>query len=109
VGAHPLPANEPCPCEPGVTVAPPGFVGSEFICDKPTAAARPGAGNVGRAFDPANPVWDTDVCGRAPDGLWVTTAGVQHDLDDDLILRLMHDQEIADENIALTRIELYVR
>lgn len=109
VSAHPLPLNEPCPCEAGVTVAAPAFVGAASICDKPTAAARPGAANELRAYDVANPIWDTDICGAAPDGVWTRATATAHVVTDDLVLRLMHDQETADENIALTRVELFIR
>ena len=83
-----------------------------FICDRPTlAGARP---NNGRAFDIQNPVWNTDVCGASSDGFWIRQTATAHDGDDDIELRLMGDQNTdgvnnPDENIALTRIELYIR
>lgn len=108
VGAHPIPGGEQCPCE-APTVAPPAFVGGSFVCDRPTLAARPGAANEGRAYDVANPVWDNNICPGFADGVWTRTTTTAHGLNDDLVLRLMHDQETADENIALTRIELFIR
>ena len=54
------------------------------------------------------------VCGSAADGYWSRTTDEPHDGDDDIELRLMGDQSTegvigADENIALTRIELFIR
>jgi hypothetical protein len=113
VGAHPNFSEgvNRCPCEEGST-QPPGFVGGEFICDRPTlAGARPGGG---RAYDVNNPVWDTNVCVAGSDGFWSRTTATAHDGDDDIELRVMGDQNTEDvgnpdENVALTRIELYVR
>jgi hypothetical protein len=67
-----------------------------------------------RAFDVNNPVWDTDVCGRSADGFWVKNTATAHSGTDDIEVRLMGDQNTdgvgsADENIALTRIEVYIR
>jgi hypothetical protein len=72
-------------------------------------AARPGAANEGRAYDVGNPVWDNNICPGFSDGVWTRTTTTAHGLEDDLVLRLMHDQPTADENIALTRIELFIR
>ena len=113
VGAHPNfdERVNRCPCDASAT-QPPGFVGGDFICDRPTLdGARPGNG---RAYDVGNPVWDTDVCGTSADGFWTRNTASAHDGNDDLELRLMHDQNTdgvanPDENIALTRIELYIR
>jgi hypothetical protein len=115
IGAHPFDAERVnrCPCEAGA-VQPPSFVGNAFFCDKPTAAgARPGNG---RAWDVGNPVWDgPDVCSPGDvDGYFVRALGRSHVAADGLELRVMSDQNTdlvsgADENVALTFIELYVR
>ena len=114
VGAHPFVDQivNRCPCEQGA-VQPPTFVDA-FFCDKPTAAgARPGGG---RAYDVANPVWDgADRCNVADvDGYFARALPRSHVAVDGLELRIMSDQNTdqvsnADENVALTFVDLYVR
>ena len=91
-----------CPCEGGTE--PPAFVGGHFFCD---------TGNEGD-WDPVwyvdEPLWDADAttggCQPAPEP-GAFSRDFDQPMTDPIEVRLMIDQ--MDENVAVTRLELYVR
>jgi hypothetical protein len=110
IGAHPCyDGIVRCPCDGGTSA--PDFVDASF-CDRPGQAARPaGCNNGARDFDAATPLWDgpTDECNADADGLFVRDTLQAHTAADDIDIRLMADQNTADENLVLTFVEIYIR
>ncbi len=96
-----------CPCAGGP--GPPAFVGEDYVCDVPSPAAIAGGTN---HFDPSDPQWDgSDFVCTSPDvvnGNFFTRNVGGPRLDNPEV-RIMSDEGSADEDFAITRIEIYTR
>jgi hypothetical protein len=98
-----------CPCVGGP--APQAFVGDNYLCDAPSLAAFPPDGGVA-AFDPSKPLWGTatNTCQPATGffaPFFVADSGGSRL--DPIEVRLMSDEPNSDEDVAITRLELYAR
>lgn len=91
-----------CPCQGGPS--PNAFVGDRWVCDRP--AASPGS-----AYD-VTPLWDAAATACAPadfvDGYFIASLGAV-ERTDALEVRVLLNEGQGDEDLAVTRLELYVR
>jgi hypothetical protein len=103
VGLKRTAGHQSCPCVDGE--APPSFVGDHYYCD---------SGNPGpdwpAVWHTALPLWDDDAtdatCASPGDPAWFSR-DLAAPTGDPLEVRLLVDQ--CDDNIAIDRMELYVR
>lgn len=96
-----------CPCAMGAA-APPAFVGTDLMCDSGQTATQD---TVTSALYAGNPLFDGIrgvTCSPTQDpAVFVRT--LQAPTTEPLEVRLMADQDSADEDVLLTALELYVR
>lgn len=104
LGSSHIDTDNDCPCPPGNGPSANAFVSDRWVCDRP--AASPGS-----SYDPT-PLWDAVLNECAPadfvDGYFYASAGAT-ERTDNIEVRLLLDEDQGDEDLALTRVELYVR
>ena len=101
--------NWVCPCAPNSTVTPASFIGNDYFCE----SGNPVAWNY-TTFHYADTLWDGEQCGLIEEECCNATGipwfhkPLQQPTTDYIELRVCSDQEIANEDIPVELVEIYV-
>ena len=100
-----------CPCSSsvrGVGTSPPSFVGDDYFCDAGAVSY------VGGTFYGDNPLWDGSGCGSTGTCCSFNTPPwflkeLSSPISDDIEMRVCCDESRANEDIAMSSVEIYVQ
>ena len=95
-----------CPCSAHMSVPAPTIVGNEYFCE------AGGTTPESRQWYLDDPLWDSQGCASGSTccdrgGPWFTTT-LSTETNDDIEVRVCHDEGVVDEDIGLDQLELYV-
>ena len=96
-----------CPCTAHLSVpAPTAIIGNEYFCE------AGGTSPESRQWFLDDPLWDSQGCASGSTccdrgGPWFTTT-LSTETNDDIEVRVCHDEGVDDEDIGLDQLELYV-
>ena len=103
--------NAVCPCSSSVSsvgTSPPSFVGDDYFCDAGAVTY------VGGTFYGDNPLWDGSGCGSTSTCCSFNTPPwffkeLSSSTSDDIEMRVCRDESRANEDIAMSSVEIYVQ
>ena len=102
-----------CPCDASIEISVPSFVGEDYFCE--SAVNRPWVGgSTDYTFHPNDTLWDREdclpsstCCSRRNPPYFVKQ--LPNSTTDDIEARICLDEVMANENIAVELVELYVQ
>ena len=103
-----------CPCQQGAQHTPPSFIGNDYFCESGRETDHEPSNNFLYTSDP---LWDGQQCGileqpccDVPGIPWFHKLLLSNNtITDDIELRVCCDQYTADEDVAISLYELYVK